>query len=99
MSWVVLTQPMGFLKLLVGLLNILFNGEPRCDGDRDCEDGTDELGCLDYPCAAWQFKCVSTGICVHKGKFDQKYCGSGYRGFYFLALRKNGYQISPLLFH
>ena len=78
MSWVALTKPMGFLKKLsVGLLNILFNGEPRCDGTVTarmalmswvaltqpmgflktvswivenfihCEDGTDELGCLD----------------------------------------------------
>ncbi|XP_023329961.1 ovoinhibitor [Eurytemora carolleeae] len=39
----------------------------RCDGSIDCTDESDENGCLDVECRSWQFKCKSTGICIHRG--------------------------------
>lgn len=35
----------------------------RCDHDADCDDGTDEIDCLDYQCKPDQFKCAS-GHCI-----------------------------------
>ena len=43
----------------------------RCDGEADCKDGGDEDGCLEVPCAEWQFKCASSGICIHQGDFKE----------------------------
>ena len=33
----------------------------KCDGDRDCNDGSDELGC---PCSRNQFRCATSGRCL-----------------------------------
>ena len=39
----------------------------RCDGHSDCNDGADEVSCLQYECAYWQLKCEESGVCVHSG--------------------------------
>ena len=37
------------------------NANYKCDGDRDCNDGSDELGC---PCDNNEFRCASDGRCL-----------------------------------
>ncbi|XP_032335055.1 low-density lipoprotein receptor-like [Camelus ferus] len=36
----------------------------RCDGVRDCMDGTDEIGCTRSTCLSTQFQCQSGGLCI-----------------------------------
>jgi hypothetical protein len=44
-------------------LSIIF----RCDGDRDCPHGEDELNCLSNVCSDDQFRC-DNGQCISVGK-------------------------------
>ena len=48
----------------------------RCDGGKDCKDGTDEVGCPS--CSSYQYRCQN-GRCINKNHVCDKVnnCGDG----------------------